>query len=218
MSSNERKCLNEDESKKSQTFPGLKYLQMNCMDEHKQQLLLKYCNCMWICCFLLNFLIEGNFTNCGFKNFKCLNRYNSNLNSGGFLHDLFETASEESCLPECNHVKYAIEVETNILAESNITTLDFNYHSASLVRYRTDMTFGWLDLLVSFGGTACLFLGCSVLSGVELIYHCIKSILMLLTQLLKKLKELFHSQLNSGQVNVIMIKEFQKSNNQATNI
>lgn len=39
-----------------------------------------------------------------------------------------------------------------------------------MVKYRTDITFGWLDLLVGFGGIAGLFLGCSILSGVECFY------------------------------------------------
>jgi hypothetical protein len=52
-------------------------------------------------------------------------------------------------------------------------TLDFHYQSANLVKYRTDVTFGWLDLMVSFGGIAGLFLGCSILSGVEIFYYII---------------------------------------------
>lgn len=39
-----------------------------------------------------------------------------------------------------------------------------------MVKYRTDIKFGWLDLLVGFGGVAGLFLGCSILSGVECFY------------------------------------------------
>lgn len=39
-----------------------------------------------------------------------------------------------------------------------------------MVKYRTDIKFGWMDLLVGFGGIAGLFLGCSILSGVECIY------------------------------------------------
>lgn len=50
-------------------------------------------------------------------------------------------------------------------------TVDFHFQSASIVKYRTDVTFGWLDLMVSFGGIAGLFLGCSILSGVEIIYY-----------------------------------------------
>jgi hypothetical protein len=33
-------------------------------------------------------------------------------------------------------------------------TIDFHYQSANIVKYRTDVTFGALDLMVSFGGIA----------------------------------------------------------------
>ena len=56
-------------------------------------------------------------------------------------------------------------------AQRDNLTLDFHYQSANLVKYRTDITFGFLDLMVSFGGIAGLFLGCSILSAVEIFYY-----------------------------------------------
>ena len=56
---------------------------------------------------------------------------------------------------------------------SDNMTVDLHYQSANIVKYRTDVTFGWLDLMVAFGGIAGLFLGCSLLSGVEIIYYVI---------------------------------------------
>lgn len=40
-----------------------------------------------------------------------------------------------------------------------------------IIRYKREVLFGWVDLLVSFGGIAGLFLGLSLLSAVELIYY-----------------------------------------------
>ena len=40
-----------------------------------------------------------------------------------------------------------------------------------IIRYKREVLFGWVDLLVSFGGIASLFLGFSLLSGVEIIYY-----------------------------------------------
>jgi hypothetical protein len=40
-----------------------------------------------------------------------------------------------------------------------------------IIRYKREVLFGWIDLLVSFGGIAGLFLGFSLLSGVEIIYY-----------------------------------------------
>ena len=74
-------------------------------------------------------------------------------------------------------------------------TIDVHFQSGSLVRYRTDVTFGWLDLMVSFGGIAGLFLGCSILSGAEIFYYLTILLLVfgkkLKTQIGRYLK--FHS-------------------------
>lgn len=40
-----------------------------------------------------------------------------------------------------------------------------------IIRYKREVLFGWVDLLVSFGGIAGLFLGFSLLSGVEIAYY-----------------------------------------------
>lgn len=72
-------------------------------------------------------------------------------------------------------------------------TLDFHYQSASIVKYRTDVTFGWLDLMVSFGGIAGLFLGCSLLSGVEIVYYFIIISLLLSKKLYKRVETFSNS-------------------------
>jgi hypothetical protein len=71
-------------------------------------------------------------------------------------------------------------------------TIDVHYQSANLVKYRTDLTFGWLDLLVAFGGIAGLFLGCSMLSGVEIIYYT----LIIIIILVRRVKSNFDSYLS----------------------
>lgn len=59
-------------------------------------------------------------------------------------------------------------------------TIDLHFQSSNIVKYRTDVTFGWLDLMVAFGGIAGLFLGCSLLSGVEIIYYILVMTLIML--------------------------------------
>lgn len=54
------------------------------------------------------------------------------------------------------------QTETRILIE---------YLTWPIVRYKREVLFGWVDLLVSFGGIAGLFLGFSLLSGVEILYY-----------------------------------------------
>lgn len=79
-------------------------------------------------------------------------------------------------------------------------TVDFHYQTANIVKYRTDVTFGWLDLMVSFGGIAGLFLGCSILSGVEIIYYALIIALMMTRKLLRRI-EVFLKPSNKIKIN-----------------
>lgn len=76
-------------------------------------------------------------------------------------------------------------------------TIDLHFQSASIVKYRTDVTFSWLELMVSFGGIAGLFLGCSMLSGVEIVYYITLISLMICKMLKRKLDKFLMS--NSSQ-------------------
>lgn len=49
--------------------------------------------------------------------------------------------------------------------------VNIEYLTWPIIRYKREVLFGWVDLLVSFGGIAGLFLGFSLLSGVEVIYY-----------------------------------------------
>ncbi|CAH0727769.1 unnamed protein product, partial [Brenthis ino] len=80
------------------------------------------------------------------------------------------------CLCElgCSHTVYEVEKLTDIDTSKGSTatnSLETEFVSWPMVRYKREVLFGWVDLLVSFGGIAGLFLGFSLLSGVELIYY-----------------------------------------------
>ncbi|KAL7030541.1 hypothetical protein ACKWTF_006702 [Chironomus riparius] len=169
----QRQCLNDDESKSAMTLPGLKYLQMNCISECRQRYMEKYCNCSVSLFFPL-----GKIRDCNFEDLKCLYEFNDvfNYEKPSSNNPYFDNDSEGMqcpCLPECHRIDYSIEITSNILSVSDNMTIDLHYQSANIVKYRTDVTFGWLDLMVAFGGIAGLFLGCSLLSGVEIIYYVI---------------------------------------------
>lgn len=51
------------------------------------------------------------------------------------------------------------------------TYVNIEYLTWPIIKYKREVLFGWVDLLVSFGGIAGLFLGFSLLSGVEVIYY-----------------------------------------------
>lgn len=90
-------------------------------------------------------------------------------------------------------------------ADRDNLTLDFHYQSANLVKYRTDITFGWLDLMVSFGGIAGLFLGCSILSAVEIFYYLILILILFIKKLKIKLDKLIVT--NSTRVHDIKLRK-----------
>lgn len=71
-------------------------------------------------------------------------------NSYGYLVDIFRTADPSKPLD---------------------TYVNIEYLTWPIIRYKREVLFGWVDLLVSFGGIAGLFLGFSLLSGVEIIYY-----------------------------------------------
>ncbi|CAH2002114.1 unnamed protein product [Acanthoscelides obtectus] len=63
------------------------------------------------------------------------------------------------------------------------STLTCKFVSWPMVKYKREVLFGWVDLLVSFGGIAGLFLGFSLLSGVEIVYYfTIRAFFMLLME------------------------------------
>ena len=45
LSPDERQCIMDDESNKSMTLPGLKYLRPNCISECRSRYIIKHCNC-----------------------------------------------------------------------------------------------------------------------------------------------------------------------------
>uniref|UniRef100_A0A2S2PGV2 Degenerin del-1 n=2 Tax=Schizaphis graminum TaxID=13262 RepID=A0A2S2PGV2_SCHGA len=81
------------------------------------------------------------------------------------------------CMPDCIHQMYIPELSiaehTDSTMEENSSAsilIDLHFKQSACILYRSDLILGWLDLLVSFGGCAGLFLGGSLLSFIELIY------------------------------------------------
>ncbi|KAG5676491.1 hypothetical protein PVAND_006322 [Polypedilum vanderplanki] len=94
-----------------------------------------------------------------------------------------------NCLPTCSDVKYSIkldkeaELEANIrlahvknLDETNIYSrmaIRFNEHS--IEEQENFVAYKLQNFIADFGGLLGLFMGCSLLSIVELIFHCIRA-------------------------------------------
>ncbi|XP_044264094.1 acid-sensing ion channel 5-like [Tribolium madens] len=76
---------------------------------------------------------------------------------------------ECSCLPNCDEVNYIIE-DMDTREWFLGSNLQWGLKEYPKMRLRRDIIFGFSDLLVYIGGMAGLFLGCSVLSFIEIIY------------------------------------------------
>ncbi|XP_066997698.2 pickpocket protein 11 isoform X2 [Anabrus simplex] len=73
------------------------------------------------------------------------------------------------CLPSCEAVNYVIEMQSDMPWFLG-TNFKWSLTRYPLMRLKRDVLFGFTDVLVSIGGTAGLFLGCSILSFMEIFY------------------------------------------------
>lgn len=132
-----------------------------------------FCNCS------VAYLFPAvGYNECNVSSLFCLIKYNDLLNGEKpLMKNPFFDEDEEGisckCLPECSRIDYNIEIspiyEEKKINE-NFVMVDVHYASKTMMKYRTDVTFTGMDLLVGFGGIVSLFLGVSLLSGVEILY------------------------------------------------
>nr|CAH7763692.1 unnamed protein product [Callosobruchus chinensis] len=100
-----------------------------------------------------------------------------------------------NCYLGCSNTVYEVEkLDALGTGREDIwrSTLTLKFVSWPMVKYKREVLFGWVDLLVSFGGIAGLFLGFSLLSGVEIVYYfTIRAFFMLLVEKdeLRKMKK-----------------------------
>ncbi|XP_015374464.1 PREDICTED: degenerin del-1-like [Diuraphis noxia] len=82
------------------------------------------------------------------------------------------------CLPTCHESVFDLDMDYSLdslpLTRRSYGSVDIFYRNEGAVKYERDVTFGWIDLLVSFGGIAGLFLGFSLLTIIEFVYWGIK--------------------------------------------
>ncbi|XP_075155899.1 sodium channel protein Nach-like [Haematobia irritans] len=163
LSIGQRKCIFHDEVK-LQYFPE-EYTFSSCMKECRMNRAIKLCKCMPSV-----YKPVANIPMCTLDQMECLGKYQTNItNIRECMH----------CELSCSKTVYNIEKLSKIVERSDAMSGDRSENLGVLVefltwpiiRYKREVLFGWVDLLVSFGGIASLFLGFSLLSGVEIIYY-----------------------------------------------
>ncbi|XP_068631471.1 sodium channel protein Nach-like [Battus philenor] len=132
-----------------------------CRMECRIKLCLKYCNCV------PHFYrsIRGEKI-CDVNGLHCLVKHRDVLYK---LRDGSGKKVKCECFPLCDDINYVIQ--SNALQEWYLgTNLQWGIVTYPRMRYRRDIIFGFTDVLVAVGGMAGLFLGCSVLSFMEIVY------------------------------------------------
>nr|CAD7267688.1 unnamed protein product [Timema shepardi] len=134
-------------------------------------------------------VISGTFKHCDLKGLTCLAKHvgpllsivvsellntstctdlsNSSVNA--YEYDI-KLGGKCYCELGCSNTVYEVVKLLSTRRDVN-APLEVGFVSWPMVRYKREVLFGWVDLLVSFGGIAGLFLGFSLLSGVEIIYY-----------------------------------------------
>ncbi|CAH1713474.1 unnamed protein product [Aphis gossypii] len=108
---------------------------------------------------------------CNVEGMHCLDQYKE------FLIKLRNTTGVDEkvncgCFPPCDDVNYIVEGDDTIEWILG-TNLKWGLIKYPRMRLKRNILFGFTDVLVSIGGTAGLFFGCSVLSFLEIIYFFI---------------------------------------------
>ncbi|XP_046434381.1 pickpocket protein 19-like [Neodiprion fabricii] len=168
------RILQLDKTKLSCKLSGkMEYNQNFCLTMCRRDSAIKQCGCNPL--FLMP---SGPERACVLDDLLCLARENGIFNNYILEKNAYfgnDTVGMNcSCPPECEGYNYRYQITHTKLRDSiafNTIFIDVHYESASMLRYRMDIVYTQLDLLVSFGGVFGLFLGGSILSFVELLYH-----------------------------------------------
>ncbi|XP_046802644.1 sodium channel protein Nach [Lucilia cuprina] len=155
LSIGQRKCIFHDEIK-LKYFPE-EYTFSSCMKECRMKKAIKLCKC--------NppfYKPIPNVPMCGINDLDCLSLYKNNITN---IKDCLQ------CELSCSKTVFNIEKLIKNIERPEAPGVLVEFLTWPIIRYKREVLFGWVDLLVSFGGIASLFLGFSLLSGVEIIYY-----------------------------------------------
>ncbi|VVC38399.1 Epithelial sodium channel [Cinara cedri] len=184
-----------------------------CYSECRLTTVYKACNCTQY--FFKPF--KGIASHCGIQHVPCLiendviqRNPQAPDNEPGFPKWSVPVSMNCSCPPPCSFITYTTEIQQEMRHPINInpsTTLmykvilEVNYRELFATSYQRSMKYTTQDLLVSFGGMASLFLGCSLVSVVEILYVVYKTLLVLKQNYIN---------FNMNKVNTIKTEKYQQ--------
>ncbi|XP_017048378.1 pickpocket protein 19 [Drosophila ficusphila] len=180
LPSRSRRCVMdyEQDSEHFQTLEGQKYMLENCQAECQQRYLFRYCNCS-----LDLFYPPSEYAACRLRDLPCLAAHNhllQNFEQPGeqpYVHRA-ESGLICECLHNCKSLTLMTDTRKSVqqpwlqpnssVAES--MWLNVYFKKPSMLVYKTNFIYTWVDLVVSFGGICQLCLGCSIISLVEFVF------------------------------------------------
>ncbi|XP_046399971.1 uncharacterized protein LOC124166485 [Ischnura elegans] len=177
LSESQRKCLFLDEGQREDglddlkwnpSFTGLPIYSYNlCVMSCRRKLAFHYCGCV------PHFWSSSSAPVCKIDGLVCLNRYSEKLKKlEGPIYLVRDGNFKCNCYPQCNDISFSLDTDLPVKKPPVENEIRFRVAVEQFprIRLRREIIFGREDLLVSLGGTAGLFLGCSVLSAAELVY------------------------------------------------
>ncbi|KAH8418524.1 hypothetical protein KR009_011311, partial [Drosophila setifemur] len=199
LPSNWRRCVMdyEQESEHFQTLEGQKYMMENCQAECQQRYLLRYCNCT-----LDLFYPPSGYPSCRVTDLPCLAAHNHQLlnfeqpGEHPYVH-----RTESGLLCECLHNCKSLTLVTDMRKSAQQPWLQPNssriegmwlnvyFKKPSMLVYKTNLIYTWVDLIVSFGGICQLCLGCSIISLLEVIHFAIVTVPKFYWQTMKNVSQ-----------------------------
>ncbi|XP_037027868.1 sodium channel protein Nach isoform X2 [Bradysia coprophila] len=172
----QRKCIFPEEVKLD--IYSDEYTFTSCMKECRIKKSMKFCKCV-----PPFYRYSTAQPYCTIEQFQCLAKYSRNIT---------EVRDCNTCELSCSNTVYDIEKLSKTLNtdRTSATYINIEFLTWPIIRYKREVLFGWVDLLVSFGGIAGLFLGFSLLSGVEIIYYFTMRAVCMLFQNKNELQEI----------------------------
>ncbi|XP_013108461.1 acid-sensing ion channel 1 [Stomoxys calcitrans] len=131
---------------------------------------MKICNCS---SFYLMPEPMAKVPDCDLEGFRCLNEYHSIRPATQSLLPWSNSSYSCHCMPSCNEIdfKRVYENEVQLRTSASYATITVNIPELSTERFRRQAMRTRLDIVVTIGGILGLFLGASILSGIELVYY-----------------------------------------------
>ncbi|RZF35379.1 hypothetical protein LSTR_LSTR009764 [Laodelphax striatellus] len=153
-----------------------------CMMECRRRVAHEYCQCS------PHFYLKNDrYKVCNVEGLACLSRYTKTLLTLKSQGPPFNCA----CLPNCEDIKFFLDKNTKREWTHPVPpNIRFRWaiEIYSKTRLKRDIIYGFEDLLVSCGGTAAFFLGCSLLTFVEIFYFLVARFTSYVCSRIKKVK------------------------------